>query len=204
MFFECSSCESKVDGKVVGEYEYGPNEECSPSKATLVYCPICKYPALLDQEIWQGCNPQGEIVTDWDDPVRMWPKAEVVDWRLPADVKLSLEEARQCFKAKAYNACAVMCGRTLESACAEFGLKGKMLASGLRKLLDKEIIDKKIYLWGEELRKRRNIGAHALNERVNKEDAEDILDFTNVICQYIFVLSKQFDSFMKRKQTQKI
>lgn len=203
MIFECAYCESKVDGKIVGEHEFYNGEE-PPSKVTLLDCPVCHNPGLTIQEIWEGFNPQGEHVTDWDDPVRVWPNTEVIDWRFPAEVKISLEEAKRCFKAKAYNACAVMCGRTLESACAEFGMEGKMLAGGLKKLLDKEIIDKKIYLWGEELRKRRNIGAHAAKERVNKADAEDILDFTNVICQYIFVLSKQFDNFIKRKGVNRV
>lgn len=203
MIYECAYCESKVDGKTLGEHKFFGGDE-SPSKVTLLECPVCHDSGLVVQEIWEGFSPTGEHVTGWDDPVRVWPNAEVIDWRLPMNVKLSLEEARRCFKAKAYNACAVMCGRTLESACAEFGLEGKMLAGGLKKLLDKEIIDKKIYLWGEELRKRRNIGAHTAEERVTKKDAEDILDFTNVICQYIFVLSAQFDSFMKRKQTNKV
>lgn len=199
MIFECAYCESKVDGKTLGDHEFFRGDE-PPSKVTLLECPVCHDSGLVVQEIWEGSNSDGEYVTSWDDPVRVWPNADVIDWRLPASVKLSLEEAKQCFKVKAYNACAVMCGRTLESACGEFGVKDKLLVKGLKKLLEKEVIDKKIYLWGEALRKKRNIGAHAADERIIKKDAEDILDFTHAICQYIFVLDKQFNDFMKRQQ----
>jgi len=33
-----------------------------------------------------------------------------------------------------------------------FGTKSQVLAGGLKELLDREIIDKRIYEWGEELR----------------------------------------------------
>lgn len=199
MIYECAYCESKVDGKVIGEHEFYGGEE-PPTKTLLLACPVCGDSSLVIQEIWEGFSPTGEHVTGWDDPVRVWPKADTTDWRLPDDVRLNLDEAKRCFKAKAFNACAVMCGRTLESACAEFGIKDKSLVIGLKKLLEKKVIDTKIYLWGEALREQRNIGAHSADEKITRKDTEDILDFTLAICQYMFILSKQFDEFMKRKQ----
>lgn len=202
MIFECGYCESKVDGKIIGEHDFFNGEE-PPTKVTFLECPVCHDSSLVNQEIWEGFSPEGEHITNWGESVRVWPKVDIVDWRYPAEVKLSLEEARRCFKAQAYNACAVMCGRTLESICAEFDIKGKMLVNGLNKLLEKDVIDKKIYQWSEALRIQRNIGAHALDKKINREDAEDILDFTNAICQYIFVLSIQFNNFKKRQASLK-
>lgn len=44
-----------------------------------------------------------------------------------------------------------------------------------------------------------NIGAHATGEKVSQQDARDLLDFTNAICDYIFVLTEKFQAFMKRR-----
>ena len=47
----------------------------------------------------------------------------------------SLIEAKICFKAKAFSACAVMCGRSIEGVCKHHDPKTKTLAGGLKKLL---------------------------------------------------------------------
>ncbi len=57
--------------------------------------------------------------------------------------------------------------------------------------------------WGDELRKVRNLAAHASAERVAQEDARDVLDFVHAITDYIFVLSRRFEWFMKRKEKAK-
>ncbi len=53
-----------------------------------------------------------------------------------------------------------MVGRALEGICVHQKTKAKTLAPGLKELLNKEIIDKRLFTWGEELRKLRNLGAH--------------------------------------------
>lgn len=200
MIYECLYCESQVNGTVIGEHKDFIGDDI-PQKLTFLKCPVCHCASLVLQEMWQGFSPIGEVKTGWDDPVRIWPSNDLTDWRLPVKIRISLDEASRCFKAKAFNACAVMCGRTLEVMCSELGVKDNLLAGGLKELLQKEIIDKKIYLWGEALRKKRNIGAHAAEENVNKTDAEDVLDFTKAICQNVFILDKQFVDFMKRQRS---
>lgn len=79
-------------------------------------------------------------------------------------------------------------------------LRSGKKGGGLKELLEKEIIDKKIFQWSEALRLHRNIGAYASEEKISAEDSRDLLDFTGAICDYVFVLSKKFDSFMKRKK----
>jgi len=161
-------------------------------------CPVCKNAILAGQELYQT----GPDRYEWSDATRLWPEPEkYLDWNLPDLVRSSLEEAEKCYKAKAYNACAVMCGRALESICSEHNTKNKFLAGGLKELLDNQIIDKRIYEWGEALREHRNIGAHATGGKISKKDAKDLLDFANAICDYVFVLTNKFKDFMKRKET---
>lgn len=198
MIIECPDCESKVDAKVLKEHESSGDEEfVIRFKTFLLECPICKQAILAGQELWQIAPKE----TQWLDARRLWPQPEkYLDLTIPYAVRNSLKEAEICYQAKAYSSCAVMCGRALESICSECGTESKFLAGGLKELLDKQVIDKKIYDWSEELRKHRNIGAHAGEEEIFKQDAQDLLDFANAICDYIFTLTRKFEGFMKRKQ----
>jgi len=122
------------------------------------------------------------------------------DWEIPEIVRNSLEEAHKCLKAKAYSACAVMCGRSLEGICKKFGTKNKMLAGGLKELRQMKVIDDRLFQWGEALREHRNIGAHASETDISKDDASDLVDFVDAICEYVFVLTDKYNQFMKRKK----
>lgn len=201
MIIECPHCESKVDGVSIGEYEYVPEDYGELVRVTLLKCPVC-HEALLGYQEWYEIN---EDKGDWSQPVnRLWPEQEVsISLHLPKIVGFSLEEARRCYKARAYTACAVMCGRALEGICNKYNTKNKMLAGGLKELLDQKIIDERLFRWGEELRKHRNIGAHATEELISKEDAQDLLEFVTAICEYLFILDEKFKKFMERKNPKK-
>jgi len=196
MIIECLNCESKVDAKVLAAHE-SFDENIGPYKVTFVECPVCKGAMLGYQDVIQI----GRDTWDYDDAIRVWPAPDkYVSGYLPDIVRNSLDQAKKCFKAKAYDACAVMCGRVLEGICSIQKTKHKFLRGGLKELLDNQIIDKRIYEWGEALRKHRNIGAHATKEKISKDDARYLLDFAEAICEYIFVLSEKFETFMKSKE----
>lgn len=197
MIIECPYCESKVDGEVRGEIEFFDPQEGPPFKAILLKCPVCKNPLLGGSEhIQVGPSEHG-----WSDLNRLWPQQETyIDWEIPEIARNSLAEAQICYKAKAYSACVVMSGRALEGVCKHHKTKSQNLATGLKELKDKGVIDERLYQWSEELRKHRNIGAHATEEKIPKEDAKDLLDFVQAICDYVFVLNAKFNRFMKRKE----
>ncbi len=197
MIIECPHCESRVDGLVKGEHQsYDPNEDPFPFKVVLLECPVCKNALLGGTELFQvGTNRY-----EWSDLNRLWPQHESdVDWDIPEIARNSLTEARVCYKAKAYAASVVMSGRTLEGVCKHYLGKSKNLAGDLKRLKEMGIIDDRLAQWSEELRKHRNIGAHATDEKVSKEDSKDLLDFVNAICDYVFVLTERFNKFMERK-----
>lgn len=196
MIIECSQCESKVDGEVVGEVEsFNPEVDNFPAKAVLVRCGICRGPILGVTDLIQvGSNEY-----EWTEATRLWPDPEKgPDWNIPDIARNSLMEARVCFKAKAYSACAVMAGRAIEGLCKHHGVKRKALGGGLRELREKGVIDEWIFEWGDELRRYRNIGAHPSDKKIPKEDARDLLDFAIVICDYVFVLREKFARFQER------
>jgi hypothetical protein len=196
MILQCPFCVANVDCKVHGEYEY-QDDGMAPTTVALLECPQC-HTALISRSEAVGVDDKSFLI--WGDYQRVWPLGDKeVDYRMPSEIRNSIAEAKACYQVGAFNACAVMCGRALEGICVHYKLKNKMLAGGLKELVEKDIIDKKIFSWGDELRKHRNIGAHFGSENITKEDAIDILDFTLVICDYVFVFGSRFEEFKKRK-----
>lgn len=197
MIIECPYCESKVDGEVKGEHKFYDPQEGPPFKAILLKCPVCNNALLGGSDHYQT----GRDTSEWSDLTRLWPQQEnYINWEIPEIARNSLIEARSCYKAKAYSACTVMSGRTLEGVCKYHSTKDISLANGLKELKNKGIIDNRLYQWGEELRKHRNISAHATEEKISKDDAKDLLDFAQAICDYVFVLNAKFNRFMERKE----
>ena len=197
MIIECSYCEAKVDGEVIGEHmePYAP-EEGPPFKAVLLKCPVCDNALLGGSDHY----PTSPNTSEWSDLSRLWPQQENhIHWEIPDIARNSLVDARKCYKAKVYDACAVMSGRTLEGICKHYKTKGKVLAAGLKELKDTGVIDERLYQWSVELRKHRNMGAHARVDKISKEDAKDLLDFAQAFCDYVFVLNAKFNRFMARK-----
>jgi len=39
-----------------------------------------------------------------------------------------------------------------------------------------------------------DLGAQATTEKVTKDDAKDLLDFSTAICEYVFVLNEKWDA----------
>ncbi len=201
MLIECPHCRSRVDAKEYGHHSDSrviDDTYTPPSRVVVCECPSCKSTLVGKQNEYE--HP--EYGSYWSDAERLWPApTKMIAISVPDIVKVSLEEADRCFHVGAFSACAVMCGRALEGICVHFNIK-KSLAKGLKELLDTEIIDKRLYKWGDELRKVRNFGAHATTERISNEDARDVLDFVHAISEYVFVLNEQFDRFMRRKENE--
>ena len=197
MIIDCPYCDSKVDAQEKGHVELDLDVAGVPSKISLLACKVCSNPLLGYTELVQIGHD------DWEYGrlERYWPKPEGdIDGEIPEIARVSLIEAQVCFKAKAYSACAVMCGRAIEGVCQHHDAKAKTLAAGLKSLKEKEIIDSRIFEWGEALRAARNLGAHASTDKVSKDDAKDLLDFSTAICEYVFVLNAKFERFKARQK----
>ncbi len=199
VIIECPDCESKVSAIVLAERVYNPNYDY-PSVVYFLECPLCHMTMVGHSEFVMLDTNTG----DYAPPTRLWPKPqEPLDWSIPRLVQKSIEEARKCYNAKAYAASAVMCGRSLEAICKEQNVKNMPLSKGLKELRDQGIIDGRLFDWGEALRDRRNIGAHATEEDISREDARDILDFTIAICEYVYVLTNKYEEFKNRERKRK-
>ena len=198
MITDCPYCESKVDCEEKGYVDVDLEHTGVPMKVVLLQCKVCKSALTGITELVQT----GVDVWVWEPARRVWPAPETdVNWSIPEIARNSLVEAKTCFQAKAYSACAVMCGRAIEGVCKHHDPKTKSLALGLKKLRQDGVIDDRIFGWGDALRENRNLGAHATTEKVSKDDARDLLDFSAAICEYVFILNEKFRRFQARRAT---
>lgn len=198
LVIECPVCEAKSHGEVLADHIEFDGLADQYIRIALVKCPACSNAVVVGQS---DMNPPDAPQYLWSSRTRrLWPEPDRdLSSDIPEAVRKNIEEAQKCWRAGAYNACAVMCGRALEAVSHSFGTKKKVLAGGLQDLREAGVIDRRLYEWGDALRKDRNIGAHASATDISKTDATDLLEFTNAICDYVFVLSARFDRFMARK-----
>jgi len=193
MLIECHECKARVDAESVAylEYDYGFWRR----RTYLLKCPSCGMAIVgeCDDDFPEEKNP-------WTDLVRVYPKpTRPLGRNVPEPVQLSLREADKCLQIGAHTAAAAMAGRALEAVCRHYSTKDTYLGAGIKELRDKGIIDARLYEWSEELRDQRNNAAHATEANISAQDAEDIVAFTYAIVEYVFMLTKKFEDFKKRK-----
>lgn len=200
-FIDCPDCESKIGAEILSSSSFSEEESGVTLVVYLLKCPICSLPICAVSEIELGGTIEEP---EWEEGLleRVWPYPKKNFLDLPTSVKQSLEEAEKCFNVNANLACSVMCRRTLESLCVDLDVLGKSLPDKLKELKMKGVIDGRLAEWGEALRQMGNIGAHASNNHINKQDARDILDFTIAICEYVYTLTGKYEEFRKRQQRQ--
>lgn len=137
----------------------------------------------------------------YDAPVRVLPPRDAgLSPSAPAPLHRAYGEAQRCFRAKAYTAAAIMCRKALEGVCQEQKAKGRNLMASLKELRDRGVIDTRLYEWSDALRITGNDAAHGVDFIVSREDAEDVLGFTEAIIEYIFLYSDRFNTFMERRR----
>ncbi len=192
----CPHCEQAAAARVKGVASWsGANHDGEhvnpPMEWTLVQCRHCLMPSLELREDYGGGFEQ-------DEPVFVYPEPRRLNPGIPPALRREWEEAKVCFDAKAYAACAVMTRRTLEGTCKELGVKEKNLSRALKKLKEKGLIDGVLAEWAKALRLAGNRGAHFSGEVVSREDAENALAFTEALLDHVYVLRKRFEDFMNR------
>jgi hypothetical protein len=162
----------------------------------LAACPSCEQPLLGKASIYLD----EQMNYEWSHAERLWPAPAntEVSSSIPDAARRDIKEAQKCVSHGIYSAAAVLCGRALERLIQEKAGAGT-IAKGLAELKAKGIIDDRLYGWAEALRKERNIGAHASEHDTTRENAQDVVDFTIAIFDYVYTLSEKYDKYLARK-----
>ena len=195
MIVECNRCESKVNAETIGYHDEVDREMMETYRISLAKCPICGIALLVGQEEYQT----GPDEYRYSPARRLWREPDNrIHGSIPSEARSSLEEAQRCYKARAFSACAVMCGKAVEAICVQH-TRENTLFKGLEALQKKGVIDGRLLEWGESLRHERNLGAHATGTKTTRDDARDILEFAVAICEYVYVLSEKYTEYKSRK-----
>jgi hypothetical protein len=192
IIIDCRHCAVRVKAKA------DSSVTCAEDNDTyfLVQCPSCHSPlfghAFPYQDEWGNW--------DFDTAERLWPTPSVAEVgpAIPEAARRDIKDAQKCISHGIFSAAAVLCGRALERLIREKA-GNHMIAKGLGELKAKGVIDQRLFDWAEALRKERNIGAHATGEDTTKENAQDILDFTVAIFDYVYTLSDKYEKYIARK-----
>ncbi|MDR3480515.1 MAG: DUF4145 domain-containing protein [Burkholderiaceae bacterium] len=163
----------------------------------LVECPSCHNPLFGSSEPYlDELNNWG-----WSTAERIWPTPTATDISaaIPQAARRDIKDAQKCLSHGIYSAAAVLCGKALEHLIKE-KTGNHMIGKGIAELKAKAIIDERLFDWAEALRKERNIGAHASEEETTKENAQDIIDFTIAIFDYVYTLSEKYERYVARKK----
>ena len=112
---------------------------------------------------------------------------------VPSEIRSSHEEASRCFKAKAFTAAAIMCGKSLESMCRAHKVKE------LSQLRNSGVIEDRLLECGEAVQATRDQAAHDLSPAISRQDCEDLIQFTEAILEYVFTFADRFGRFRERR-----
>lgn len=193
MVVDCVDCGKPVDGQVIGSYEYHDAAEGSPCRITLLQCPRCKHAILVrEEERWYDC---------WSNPETVYPcEDDTVNPDLPKNIRAIFTEAKSCYRARAFTASAIMCRKTLEGICCEHKIKERNLASSLKTMREKDLIEGRLYEWANALRIVGNEAVHEVTSDVYGEDARDLIQFTEALLEYVFTFHDRFKRFQERRK----
>ena len=189
---DCPKCSVRVNAEVRGSVGYEDD-----SAHVLVCCPSCRGALFGATMLFR--DESG----DWsyDHAERLWPTPSVVDLSpaIPEAARRDLKDAQKCIAHGIFSAATVLCGRALERLVAEKTGSATTLAKGLQTLKEAGTIDNRLFLWAEALRRERNIGAHATVEESTRENAQDVLDFSIAISEYVYTLAEKYERYIARK-----
>jgi len=189
---DCPRCKAKVNAEEVAEY-IGKDEVIDfDNRYIFLKCVSCEKPIVTVQ----SRPDENEI---WDSPRRIYPPMRRIGFRVPAPLRKSFQEAVGCQESAHYLATALMCRRIIEGVCIHYLGSISNLASGIQKLREKNIIDERLFDWASALRNDGNLAAHDLEAKISSEDAADLVDFTEAILDYVFVLHDRFMEYKKRR-----
>ena len=196
----CNAC-GVVVAPVVGKQSLFNDDTPEPQETVLVECPNCSQPIVAQRWYFEtGMYMDGRTEGEFTDFKRVFPSPDPeISWELPEGVRVSLLEAQKCLGARAYIASAAMSGRALEALCRDLNADDSMLGKGLKQLHDTGQIDDRLYDWGKELNKRRNIAAHPGTTPISQREAQYAFDFALAIADYVYVLTAKFERFKNGK-----
>lgn len=170
-----------------------------------ILCPSCKQHTVLSRIVYYDRHPFTFDIAECNSCVqhflvirdistkkilKIYPNSlpGVVSEQIPETIKKDFEEALVCEAAGSYRGAAALARRTLQVICLEKGApEKKKLHEQIDWLFDKNIITQDIKDWAHEVRYVGNDAAHPNATEVTKDDARDILELLESMCDVLYI-----------------
>jgi hypothetical protein len=94
-----------------------------------------------------------------------------------------------------------MCRKVAEGVCVTHGMKKGNLAASLEALAEGGVLEPRMLEWADHLRLYGNDAAHDVEVQIARTEAEDLLDFTRALVEYVFTYRHRFEEFKQRRQS---
>lgn len=202
MVMECGYCGRPTTLEVQGEYNYDLSIAelgfVSDTIWRLLKCTVCSHPTL-EQIRWMYNN---DDITDENDPLLtgestiLYPITTRLT-KLPVSIEREYRAALKARKADP-KACTMYIGRTLEAICKHQKAAGKTLSEKIDNLASSDIIPKQLARMAHQSRQIRNLGVHLNEDHVTERDVIAILEFLEVILEYLYVVPAKIEALEAR------
>lgn len=203
----CPDCNVQVEARVVArETEAEPIRPVAyddlvdtPHNVTtysFARCKRCGFPFLVQEDSYEVF---GEFAALQSDRV-LYPTDRAFDQEgLPATVARAYRDATRSFTVGLYAPCVIMCRKALEGIAKELGASKGTLKKRLDELQALGKIDTRLLEWAHGLRLVGNDAAHEFGIQLDKQDAQDSLEFLEALLLYVFTLTRRFEAFKARR-----
>jgi len=196
MIVECDHCNAYVEATQHGKFERLSDGSGPSTLFSLLQCNKCLSPLMIEQSN-VGNLAEGDI---WDTPTRLFPQSKYrANPNAPENIQQAFSEAYICYRNRAYTAAAILCRKTLEGICKAHDVGERNLMASLNKMKETGLIDERLHEWSDALRHAGNAAVHDVEVTVSQADAQDILEFTNAILDYLFSYRERFENFKSRR-----
>ena len=143
MAVHCPTCDATAVCEPHGYVINAPHpSEGVPERWKLLACPNHHALLVVQEDFGPGLR------FDDQGPFRIYPPQDrPLSNEIPDDLREAHEEARRCFRSKAWTGTVAMCGRTLEGACKLHGITERDLRRSLAKMKEHGLIDGRLWDW---------------------------------------------------------
>lgn len=182
---------------LVNEENYAGTKDINRIKWTLLQCPECLRPTLI-----QADQTTKREYGSWKTTIgvikALYPLEKEIPSSLPETIGKMYAEAIKV-KTLSPSSCAVLVRRTLEAVCQHENATGKTLADKLKNLADIGKIPQTLIDIALHLRQLGNLGAHLdISDDITIEDATIILDFIELFLEYLYVAPAKIQAVKDR------
>ena len=171
---------------------YTSSQELNRTTWYIMQCSACFKPIVT--RAYKGVDENSQPVSKVE---ILYPAEKTPLTNLPEVIERKYVEALKVRNVSP-SSCAVMVRKTLEAVCQHENAEGRVLADKLKNLANSGRIPQTLADVALHLKQLGNLGAHFDEDEVTEKDVPIILDFVELILEYLYVAPAKIEAVRKR------